>query len=241
MLEAGKPSKLGKFKFADLMPRSSRHDSQIADLNYRPKSGWKLMQDTKLSALLSLEGTIGLAVGLYLGLADMTWELRAFGVSVTCLLVVDIAGRVERSVWIKLAILIGGIGLLVNGTWERIWQGFHESFPEVTAETVLFRIIVVASIAVCCIAAYTFLIRPWGKEGYRVLPAQLIAFGMSIVGIGFLTALVGLAWQFQQNWAVGIKPSGAPTFSVGPPRIAQPPSPPALPPPSRQPEKTALS
>jgi len=179
------------------------------------------MQDSKRSTLLSLEGTISLAVGFYLGLADMTWELRALGVMVTSLLVLDVTRRIERSIWIKLAILIGGVGLLVNGTWARIWQGFHESFPAVTAETVLFRIIVAASIAVCCIAAYTFLIRPWGKEGYRVLPAQLIAFGMSIVGVGFLTALVGLGWQFQQNWAAGIKPSGAPVFTLVPPQITQ--------------------
>src|ERR1700719_1758983 len=196
------------------------------------------MQESQRSALLSLEGTIGLAVGLYLGLADMTWELRALGVLGTSLLVLDIARRVERGIWIKLAIFIGGVGLLVNGTWERILLGFHQSFPAVTAETVLFRIIVVASIAVCCIAAYTFLIRPWGKEGYRVLPAQLIAFGMSIVGVGFLTALVGLGWQFQQNWAAGIKPSGAPVFTLVPPQITQTPTPLALPSPQQQAPQT---
>jgi hypothetical protein len=191
------------------------------------------MQGSSRIPFISTEGVIGLAVAFYLGLADMNWDQRALGVLVTGLLILDIARRVNRGFLIKSAVFLGGMGLLLSGTWHRIWDGFHESFPNVTEQTVLFRIIILVSVVACCIAAYTFLIRPWGKEGNRVLPAQVIAFGASVIGIGFLTLVIGVIWQFQQNWAAGIKPSGAPTFKVGPPQITQVESPPALPPPQR--------
>jgi hypothetical protein len=191
------------------------------------------MQGSSRIPFISTEGAIGLAVAFYLGLADMTWDQRALGVLVTGLLILDIARRVNRGFLIKSAIFLGGNGLLLSGTWRRIWEGFHESFPDVTERTVLFRIIIVVSTAACCTAAYTFLIRPWGKEGYRVLPAQVIAFGASVIGIGFLTLVIGLIWQFRQNLIAGTAPTGAPTFTVVQPRITQQASPPALPAPEQ--------
>src|SRR5690349_12758564 len=128
------------------------------------------MQNSSRLPYISTEGIIGLAVALYLGLADLTWEERALGVLVTTLLVFDIARRVSGSGLIRSAVFFGGVALLLSGTWHRISDGFHQSFPDASDETVLFRIIIVVSIAGCCTGAYTFLIRPWGKEGYRVLP-----------------------------------------------------------------------
>jgi hypothetical protein len=71
-----------------------------------------------------------------------------------------------------------------------------------------------------------------------VLPVQVIAFGICLIGVGFLTAIVGLGWQFQQNWAAGIKPSGAPTFTLVPPQITQVPGLLALPAPQGQAPQT---
>jgi hypothetical protein len=85
------------------------------------------------------------------------------------------------------------------------------------------------------IAGYTFLLRPSAKRGYRVLPAQVIAFGFCVMAFGMVTVGIGLAWQFQQNWAAGTGPTGAPvpTFTVGPPQITQVPATPALPAPQQ--------
>jgi hypothetical protein len=191
------------------------------------------MQSSTRIPFLSTEGVLGLAVTIYLGLAVMTWDQRALGVVIASLLFLDFTRRLNRGFLIKSAVFLAGMGILLSGTWRLIWEGFHESFPNVTKEAVIFRIIIVVSIATCCAAAYTFLIRPWGREGYRVLPAQVIAFGASMIGIGFLTLLVGLLWQFRQDLAAGTKPSGAPVFTLGPPQITQSEPVPALPPPQR--------
>lgn len=185
---------------------------------------------------LSLETLIGLFVGLLVGLVEMSWELRSLGVLFTAGLAVHIAKRLDVHWLAKIAIAVVGIGVLAAGTWRPIWTGFHEDFPSVTGQQVLARIIEFATLAASAFAAYVFLIRPRGKKGYRVLPAQVIAFGACVMVCGLAAVAIGLIWQFQQNWAAGIKPSGAPTFTIGPPQIAPPAATPALPPPSRNQE-----
>lgn len=73
-----------------------------------------------------------------------------------------------------------------------------------------------------------------------MLPAQVIAFGISMIGIGLLTALVGLGWQFRQNWGAGTTLTGAPTpiFSLVPPQITQIKPVAALPSPGQPEDKT---
>jgi hypothetical protein len=195
------------------------------------------MTDTR-RPLLSVEAAITLVLGLAVGLTpDMEWWLRAFGVLGTAVLATHTAKRMDNLGW-KIALPLGTIVVLIFGAWRSIWKGFHEDFPFVTGESVLSQIIEFSAVAASAIAGYFFLLRPRAKEGYRVLPAQVMAFGMSLVGVGFLTALVGLGWQFQQNWTAGIKPSGAPTFTLVPPQITQAPALPALPAPEGQAPRT---
>jgi hypothetical protein len=189
-------------------------------------------------ASISLETLIGLFVGLFPGLIQMSWEFRALGLVFAIVLAVHIAGRLEVSRLSKIAIRTIAIGMLLDGTWLPIWIGFHADFPDITRETAVARIIEFCAVAACGIAVYVFLIRPQGRKGYRVLPAQVITVGICMVGAGFLTALIGLGWQYQQNWAAGISPSGAPTFTIGRPQITQASPPPALPPPQHPPEPT---
>lgn len=187
------------------MPRRTRHDIQVVMVS--PFN------------MLSFEALVCLFAGSLLGLAEMNWEFRTLGVVVTAFIAVDIARRIERSIWIKLAVAAGAIGILLLVTWHPIWVDFHESFPEATGEAVLARIVEFGALAGALIAAYVFLIRPSRREGYRVLPAQVVAFGACVMAFGLLTVGIGLIWQFQQNWAAGIKPSGAPVFSLIHPQI----------------------
>lgn len=186
---------------------------------------------------LSTEALIGLFVGLVVGLIEMSWELRALGVFFAAGLAVHIAKRLEAKWLVKIAIIIFGIGILVAGTWHPIWVGFHEDFPAVTGQTALARIIEFVAVAASGLAVYIFLIRPQGRNGYKVLPAQVIATGFCVMVFGLVVVAIGLAWQFQQNWVTGTKPSGAPIFTIEPPQIPPPTPPPALPAP---PEQTLL-
>lgn len=188
---------------------------------------------------LPLEMLIGLLIGLIPALVEMNWELRTLGVIFTAGLAAHIAKRLEAPFAVKIAFGAIAIGVLLAGTWHPIWIGFHDDFPGVTRQAVLARIIEFSAVATSGIAAYLFIVRPLGKRNYKVLPAQIIAFGICLIGVGFFTALAGLGWQFQQNWAAGTTPSGAPIFTVGPPQITQNAPPPALPPPSR-PEQTTF-
>jgi hypothetical protein len=182
----------------------------------------------------SIETLVGVFVGLLVGLVEMSWEFRSFGVLIASGLAIHIAKRLDAEIWAKIIVAVVAIGILVLGTARPIWTSFHADFPEATSEIVLSRIILFGALATCCFAGYVFVVRPLGREGYRVFPAQLIAFGISMIGVGLLTALAGLGWQFQQNWAAGIKPSGAPTFTLVPPQITQSPPLQALPPPQKQ-------
>jgi hypothetical protein len=189
---------------------------------------------------LSLEALIGLFAGFFLGLVEMNWELRSLGVLLTAALAIHIAKRLDVGLLRKIGFAACAIALLVLGTYHPIWVSFHEDFPTVTGETALSRIIEFFSLAVSGIAAYIFLIRPRGKKDYRVLPAQLIAFGAVVMTAGLIPipVAIGLGWQFQQNWAAGIKPSGAPVFTLVPPQITQTTGPLALPPPQQQAPQT---
>ena len=182
---------------------------------------------------LSLEMLLGLLVGLIPGLVEMNWEIHGLLVLFAMGLTLHIATRLEVRLAGKIIFAAIILGILVFGSYRSIWSSFHEEFPAVTGEGALSRIIEFFSLVVCCIAAYIFLIRPRGKKGYRVLPAQLIAFGFCVIAAGLIPVAIGLAWQFQQNWAAGIKPSGAPIFTVGPPQITQTPPLPALPAPQQ--------
>jgi hypothetical protein len=197
------------------------------------------MEDTRGSTLLSPETGITLVLGLAVGLIpDMDWWLRALGVFGTVILALHTAMRLTN-LRLKIAFPLGVVTFLVLGSWHSIWKGFHDAFPAVTEDDALSKIIEFSAVTVSGIAGYFFLLRPREKEGYRVLPAQVLAFGICLIGVGFFTALVGLGWQFKQNWAAGIKPNGAPTFTLVTPQITQSPPLPALPPPQGQPpEKT---
>jgi hypothetical protein len=133
------------------------------------------------------------------------------------------------------------IFILLDGSYRSIWTSFHEDFPAVTGETALSRIIEFRGLAASAIAGYVFLIRPRGKEGYRVLPAQIIAFGMCMMGAGFATAVIGLGWQFQQNFVAGTGPTGAPVSPpvLPPPQITQQAPPLSLPAPNPAPQSAA--
>lgn len=184
---------------------------------------------------LSLEMLIGLLFGLIPGLIELNWELHSLGVLFAAALAIHIAKRLDVRLTAKLAFAAITVTVLIVGSYRSIWLSFHEDFPTVTAETALSRIIMFCTLAVCGIAGYVFLIRPRGKEGYRVLPAQLMAFGASVTAIGLCAVIAGLSWQFKQNWANGVAPTGAPvSFQPSPPpvpRVTQS-RPPALPAPS---------
>jgi len=183
---------------------------------------------------ISTEACIGILLGLVAWVVELTWEIRGLFSLVAAGLAVHIARRLEYNALIRAAIASITICILVAGTYRPIWTGFHDDFPEIGSEADLFRIIQFSVVAACAIAGYIFLVRPRGKEGYQVLPAQLIAFGAVVVAVGFVPIAIGLAWQFRQNWINGVSPTGAPVaVAAGPQRlqIAHTQSPPALPPP----------
>jgi hypothetical protein len=177
--------------------------------------------------LLSVEAAASVVVGLIVGLTQMDWWLRGLGVLATAILAIHTGKRMDGAK--RFAFPVLAIGILIAGTWNPIWTGFHEDFPTITAEITLSKIIEASILMGCLVSAYFFLLRPREKEGYRVLPAQLIAFGACVMAFGLVAILVGLVWQFQQNWAAGIKPSGSPVFSLVTPQIAPTIPPRALP------------
>jgi hypothetical protein len=193
------------------------------------------MQETRRTQLLSFEALVGLFVGLFAAVAEVSWELRSLGVLVASVVALHIARRFEGTFLKKVVIAFGAIALLSLSTWRPIWKSFHEDFPAVAGETVLSRIIVFAALCAAALAAYTFLVRP-RREGRRLIPAQLIAFGGSLIAVGFLAAAVGLLWQFQQNRALGITIDNELTLlpAPGTPQIAQAPAIQALPAPIQE-------
>lgn len=203
-----------------------------------PTATRTVMSDSDGKALLSVEAAVTLVCGLIVGLIpDMDWSLRALGVVGTSGLALHTARRLSR-ISLKVLFPIAAMSFLALGTWHSIWKGFHDAFPTVTGEDALSKIIEFAAIAVSGVAGYFFLLRPRAKWGYRVLPAQVMAFGICLIGVGFLTTLIGLGWQFRQNWAAGVRPSGAPTFTLVPPQITQSPGLPALPAPGEPASQT---
>jgi hypothetical protein len=186
--------------------------------------------------LLSIEGAISIMVGLLAAAADMSWELRAILVAFAIGLAIHISRRVAPINAVKrFGFAIGGVVGLIVVTWRPIWEGFHKDFPEVTGETALSRIIIAVVVCAVGFAGYRFLIRPRGR-GYRLIPAQLMAFGVSVIGLGLFAVAVGLLWQFQQNRAMGITIENSPTLLPAPntPQITQAPAPQALPAPSQE-------
>jgi hypothetical protein len=167
----------------------------------------------------------------------MPWWLRGIGVLGTIVLALHTGKRIERRLW-KIAFPAVSITTLVAGTWDSIWLGFHQAFPRITEQETLATIIEFFAVSASCLAGYVFLLRPREKEGYKVLPAQVMAFGACVAVFGFVTIVIGLAWQFQQNWAAGIKPTGAPVFSLVPPQITRTTPPLSLPPPQQQAPQT---
>jgi hypothetical protein len=187
--------------------------------------------------LLSIEGAISILVGLLAAAADMSWELRAILVAFAIGLAIHISRRfVPSNVAKRLGFAITGIVGLVLVTWRPIWEGFHKDFPSVTGETALSRIIIAAVVCAVGYSGYRLLIRPRGR-GYRLIPAQLMAFGASVIGLGLFAVAIGLLWQFQQNRMMGITVENSPTLLPAPnnPQITQAPAPPALPPPTTAP------
>jgi hypothetical protein len=196
------------------------------------------MFGTEKAYLLSTEAAVTLVAGLIVGLIpEMPWWLRGIGVLGTIVLALHTGKRIERRLW-KIAFPAVSIAVLVAGTWDSIWLGFHQAFPRITEQETLATIIEFIAVSASCVAGYVFLLRPTGKEGYKVLPAQVMAFGACVAVFGFATILIGLAWQFQQNWAAGIKPTGAPVFSLVPPQITQTTAPLALPSPQQPASQT---
>jgi|HubBroStandDraft_6_1064221.scaffolds.fasta_scaffold206128_2 hypothetical protein len=199
------------------------------------------MFETKKGNLLSTEAAVTLVAGLIVGLIpEMPWWLRGIGVLGTVVLALHTGKRIERVAW-KMAFPAVSITVLIAGTWNSIWLGFHQAFPRITEEATLATIIEFLAVSASCLAGYVFLLRPRGKEGYKVLPAQVMAFGACVAAFGFATLVIGLVWQFQQNWAAGIKPSGAPVFTLVPPQISQTPAPLALPSPQPAPQTPFFS
>jgi hypothetical protein len=190
------------------------------------------MQETRRTQLLSFEALVGLFVGLFAAVAEVSWELRSLGVLVAALVALNIARRFDGSFVRKVGLAVGAIVLLVFATWRPIWKSFHEDFPGVAGETVLSRIIVFSALCGAALAAYAFLMRP-RREGQNLIPAQLMAFGGSLIALGLLAAAIGLLWQFQQNRAMGITIDNGPNLLPAPtiPQITQVPVPQALPPP----------
>jgi hypothetical protein len=185
---------------------------------------------------ISTEASIGILLGLLAWVVELTWEIRGLFTLIAAGLAVHISKRLDYRLLIRVAIAAVTIGILVLGSYKPIWVGFHDDFPQVGSDAALSRLVQFFVCASCAIAGYIFLVRPWGREGYRVLPAQLIAFGAIVVAAGFLPIAVGLVWLFSQNWTHGISPTGAPlavTAVPQPVQIAPTPSRPALPSPAQ--------
>jgi hypothetical protein len=200
------------------------------------------MNQRSHTQLMSFEALVGVFIGLFAAVVEMNWELRSLGVVTASIVAIHIGRRFEGPFFQRIGIAFAAIALLLFSTWRPIWKSFHEDFPHVAGETVLSRIIVFSSLCAVGLAAYVFLARP-RREGYKLLPAQLIAFGGCLIAAGLVAAAIGLLWQFQQNREMGI------TSSIGPnllpslpklPQIAQSPSPTALLPPARSEPQPAV-
>jgi hypothetical protein len=170
--------------------------------------------------LLSVEAAATLVAGLVVGLIpEMSWWLRALGVMGTGVLAIHTGKRIEQPIALRIGFPLATIIILVLGTTQSIWFGFHADLPAVTEDSALSKIVEFCAVAAAGVSCYIFLLRPRQLDGYRVLPAQVIAFGISMMAVGLLTAGVGLLWQFKQNWDAGTTPVGAP---VQPSSTSQP-------------------
>lgn len=197
------------------------------------------------SPLLSVEGAISIFFGLVAALANLGWELRTLLVAFAALLAVHIGRRINTGALKRLSLVVAGVSGLIVVTWRPIWESFHKDFPDVTGETVLFRIIIAAVISAIGMMGYWFFIRSRSR-GLGLIPAQLIAFGVWVIGFGLVAAAIGVIWQFRQNQSLGITPYIVPgrLSSTDQPQITQTPR--ALPTPnspeaSNQPQSPQLT
>jgi hypothetical protein len=225
----------GKVSNAHLMPRSTWHgiNSELAEIAV--PTAWFGMEYNRRKTSISFEALVGLFVALLAGVAELSWELRTLGVLFASLVSVHIAKRFDGALLKKIVIAAAAIGLLLISTWRPTWKSFHEDFPTITGETVLSRIIIFVALFAAGLAAYAFLFRS-RREGRRLIPAQLMAFGMCLVALGAAAGAIGLLWQFQQNREMEILSKVGPNLLPAPdiPQIAQTPVLQALPAPEPQ-------
>lgn len=189
------------------------------------------METTKNPVQLSFEGAISIFIAIFAWVApELGWEQRAILVLIACALAIHIANRLDTSLVRKIGISASANVLLVAVTWRHIWESFHADFPFVTGEAALSRIIIACVVCTAACCAYLFLMRPQYRRR-KVIPVQLIAFGLSVAALGVLTATIGAIWQFQRNW----------NFSAQIPELTGAlPAPPSVPPISTQPAPLQL-
>lgn len=187
--------------------------------------------------LISIEGALGIFFGIVAATADLGWEIRAILLFFAVGLVIHIARRVDGRATRR----FGGAAIVVVGlilvTWRPIWESFRKDFPHFVEAANQSRIIEAGVVIGVALAFYWLIIRPRGK-GWRVLPAELMAFGVCVVGLGLFALSVGLIWQFQQNRSMGIVTTDVSNLLPAPnrPQIAQTAPPQALPAPSEPPQ-----
>ena len=201
-------------------------------------SAWFWMDENK--PLLSIEAALGILVALIAAIADLGWELRSILVAFAVGLVAHIARRLNGGAMKRFGLAVVVIVALFLVTWRPIWEDFHKNFPRVGVEAALSRVVIAAVVFAIGLAGYWFIIRPRGK-GWRVIPVQLMTFGVCVVGLGLGATAIGLIWQFQQNHAIGIPPATGPTLLPAPSSLPQlqKPSQPALPaPPAAVPQES---
>src|SRR5580658_4886658 len=138
--------------------------------------------------LLSVEAAATLVAGLVVGLIpEMSWWLRALGVMGTGVLAIHTGKRIEQPIALRIGFPLATIIILVLGTTQSIWFGFHADFPAVTEDGSFKNRRVLCSCRRWRLLLH-FLLRPRQLDGYRVLPAQVIAFSISMMAVGLLTA-----------------------------------------------------
>jgi hypothetical protein len=101
----------------------------------------------------------------------------------TCILSIHTGLRFERKA-LKIAFPVLTVIALACGTWEPIWEGFNENFPAALEESALATIVEFFAVTASGISFYFLILRPRRLRGYMVLPAQVIAFGISMIALG---------------------------------------------------------
>jgi ABC-type glucose/galactose transport system permease subunit len=99
-----------------------------------------------------MEGVFALIAAFFIWVAEVNWELRCIGVFVTTGLVIHAAKRMQIALGRKVLVAAIVIAILLSSTWRPIWTDFHASFPAVTGEAVLSRIIVVCALFAASVA-----------------------------------------------------------------------------------------